>query len=127
MQAEKFAAQFPAIVYSICHIPEKKLLLVGTSAGSIHVLDLEKKQEIKILQHHTEPIFDLRYSPTTNCFYSVGGDGNFAICSLETLSLIKIKIYRSCSYIMILSLVIYFILFLNIFRAAITSMNFHVI
>ena len=66
-------------------------MLVGTSAGSIHVLDLEKKTELKILQHHTSSIFDLKYSAQTNCFYSAGVDGNFAICSLETLSLIKIK------------------------------------
>lgn len=91
LQPEKFAAQFPSIVYAICHIPEKQILLVGTSAGSIHVLDLEKKTEIKILQHHTSSIFDLKYSTKTNCFYSAGGDGNFAICSLETLSMIKIK------------------------------------
>lgn len=91
LQSEKFAAQFPAIVYAICHIPEKQILLVGTSAGSIHILDLAKKTEIKILQHHTSSIFDLKYSAQTNCFYSAGGDGNFAICSLETLSLIKIK------------------------------------
>lgn len=91
MQPEKFAANFPAIVYAICHVPEKKLLIAGTSAGSVHVLDLEKKEEIKILQHHTNPVFDIKYSIAANCFYTVAGDGNFAICSLETLSLIKIK------------------------------------
>lgn len=90
-QAEKFAASFPSPVYSICNIPEKQLLLVGTSAGSIHALDLQKKEEIKILQHHTAPIFDIKYSRHTNCFYSAGSDGNFAVGSLDTLSLIKIK------------------------------------
>jgi WD40 repeat protein len=89
--AEKFAASFPSPVYSLCHIPEKKLLLVGTSAGGIHVLDLEKKEEIKTLQHHTSAVFDIRYSLQTNCFYSAGGDGNFSVCSLDSLSLIKIK------------------------------------
>lgn len=91
LQPEKFAAQFPSIVYSICHIPEKQLLLVGTAAGSIHVLDLNKKEEIKILQHHISSVFDIKYSSATNCFYSAGGDGNFAVCSLETLSMLKIK------------------------------------
>lgn len=90
-QAEKFAASFPAAIYSICHIPEKKLLLAGTAAGSIHLLDLEKKTEIKILQHHKAPIFDIKYSAITNCFYTAGSDGNFAICSLNTLAMIKIK------------------------------------
>jgi WD repeat-containing protein 61 len=88
---ENFAAQFPAIVYAICYVPEKKLLLVGTSAGNIHILDLIHMQEIKILKHHTGPIFNIRYSLETGCFYSAGGDGHFASCSLEQLSLIKLK------------------------------------
>jgi WD40 repeat protein len=90
-QAEKFVASFPSPVYSICHIPEKKLLFVGTSAGSIHILDLVTKEEIKILQHHTAAVFDIKYSLQTNYFYTAGGDGNFAVCSLDSLSLIKIK------------------------------------
>ncbi|MFT4849499.1 MAG: WD40 repeat protein [Sediminicola sp.] len=90
-QAEKFSASVPATIYTICHIPEKKLLLAGTTAGSIHILDLEKKEEIKILQHHQAPIFDIKYSLKTNCFYTAGGDGNFAVCSFDTLSLIKMK------------------------------------
>ncbi|CAM3032751.1 WD40 repeat domain-containing protein [Flavobacterium frigoris] len=91
LQAEKFSASLPAAVYAICHIPEKKLLLAGTTTGSVHILDLEKKEEIKMLQHHTAPIFDIKYSLETNCFYTAGGDGNFAVCSLDTLSLIKMK------------------------------------
>ena len=63
MQAEKFAAQFSAIVYAICSVPEKNMLIVGTSAGSVHVIDLENKKEIKILQHHTEAIFDIQHCP----------------------------------------------------------------
>jgi WD repeat-containing protein 61 len=88
---ENFAAQFPAIVYAICYVPEKKLLLVGTSAGNIHILDVVKMQEIKILKHHAGPVFSIRYSLETGCLYSTGGDGNFASCSLEQLSLIKLK------------------------------------
>jgi len=91
LQPEKFAASLPAPVYAICHIPEKKILLAGTTTGSIHIIDLEKKEEIKILQHHTGPIFDIKYSIKTNCFYTAGGDGNLAVCSLDTLSMIKIK------------------------------------
>jgi WD40 repeat protein len=88
---EKFAAQFPSIVYSICLIAEQNVLLVGTSAGSIHVVDLLKKEEIKILQHHTDAVFNIKYNIQEQVFYSVGADGNFAVCSLASLSLIKIK------------------------------------
>jgi WD40 repeat protein len=91
LQNEKFAAKFPAIVYAICHIPEKQLLITGTSAGTIHILDLHKGEEIKILKHHTAPIFDIKYSMITDSFYSVAADGNFAVCSLNSLSLIKMR------------------------------------
>jgi WD40 repeat protein len=90
-ESAPFQALFPAPVYSMCLVPDKNLLLVGTSAGSIHIIDLIRKEEIKILQHHTAQIFDLRYSSSQNSFYSLGGDGNFAQCSLETLSLLRIK------------------------------------
>lgn len=91
LQAEKFAAILPAAVYCICYIPEKNLLLAGTTEGKVHLLDLVKKEEIKILQHHTAAVFDIKYSLTTNCFYTTGGDGCMAKCSLETLSLIQLK------------------------------------
>jgi len=95
LQAEKFSAALPAAIYTICHIPEKNILLAGTTTGAIHILDLDKKEEIKILQHQRGPVFDIQYSLKTNCFYTAGGDGNFAVCSLDTLSL---RIMKKLSY-----------------------------
>ncbi|CAI8240216.1 MAG: Uncharacterised protein [Cryomorphaceae bacterium] len=89
-QSEKIAS-FPAVIYSICHIPEKQLLLVGTSDGNVHVLNLENKEKIKILKNHSAQVFNIRYSLETNCIYTAGGDGNFAICSLDTFDLINIR------------------------------------
>jgi WD40 repeat protein len=86
-----FQARFPSAVFSICYVREKHLLLVGTSSGSIHILDLYKKEEVKILQHHTAQVFNILYSILLDSFYSVSADGNFAVCSLQSLSLIKIK------------------------------------
>lgn len=91
LSSEKFAAQFPCIIYSICYIPEKKLLFAGTSSGNIHVIDLEKKEAVKILAHHTGPVFDIKYSVVTNCFYSASADGTLAIGALKNLSIMKIK------------------------------------
>lgn len=91
MEQEHFAAKFPAIIYALCHIPEKNLLLAGTSAGSVHVLDLVNRVELKELKHHDSPIFDIKYCIETNCFFTTGGDGKFAVCSLEGLSMLRIK------------------------------------
>ncbi|HXC05301.1 MAG TPA: WD40 repeat domain-containing protein [Bacteroidia bacterium] len=86
-----FLARFPSPIYSMCYVAEMNLLLAGTSAGSIHVIDLQQQKEIKILQLHTAPVFDIRYSWLQQSFYSTGGDGNFAISSLQDLSMLRIK------------------------------------
>jgi len=83
LSPRKFAAKLNAVIYAICHLPEKKLLIIGESTGGIHILDLEKKQEIKYFQHHTEPIFDIKYSGKTNCFYVFCWDGSFSVWSLN--------------------------------------------
>ena len=48
-EAENFAAQFPHIVYSLKFISEKQILLAGTSSGTLHIIDLTQKKEIKVL------------------------------------------------------------------------------
>lgn len=87
----KFAANFTAIVYALCHVKERGLLLAGTYKGSIHVIDLAAKREIKILQHHQGPVFDIQYSLKNDCFFSAGGDGQLAVSSLSDLSLRAIR------------------------------------
>jgi len=91
LEPHKFAANFPAIVYSLCHIKERDLLLAGTYKGSIHVIDLKEKKEIKILQHHQGPVFDIQYSFQNNCIFSAGGDGQLGVCAIDDLSLKAIK------------------------------------
>jgi WD40 repeat protein len=91
MQAENFAATLPQLLYEICYIPEKNILLAGTATGAVHIIDLTQKKELKILQHHTSPIFEIKYSMQSNYFYTCSGSGEFAVCSLDTLTLIKLK------------------------------------
>lgn len=90
-QPEKFSARMPDIVYSICHVREKNLLLAGTAAGNIHVMDLASRKEIKILQVHKGPVFDIRYSAEQARFYSASADGSVGLSSLEDLSALKVK------------------------------------
>ncbi len=71
-QDKKFVASYPSVLYSICHIPEKQLLLAGTSDGNVHILNLENKEKIKILKNHTAQVFNIRYSLETNCIYTAG-------------------------------------------------------
>ena len=54
-------------------------------------IKFRKVKKIKILKNHTAQAFNIRYSLETNCIYTSFGDGNFAICSLDTIDLIKIR------------------------------------
>src|SRR5438067_1451539 len=63
LSPEKFAAQLPSIVYSLCYVAEKNILLGGTSEGKIHVIDLKTKREVKILQNHNQAVYALQVSP----------------------------------------------------------------
>ncbi|MBK6835072.1 MAG: WD40 repeat domain-containing protein [Bacteroidetes bacterium] len=64
--ADKFAVKMPAIVYSALVIQEKNLLLIGTAAGSLHVVDLSNKTEIKYLTLNYGGIFTIVHVKSSN-------------------------------------------------------------
>lgn len=63
---DKFAVKMPAIIYSSLVIEEKKQLLIGTAAGSLHVVDLTTKTEIKYLTLHYGGVFSITYVKSLN-------------------------------------------------------------
>lgn len=87
---EKFNAHFPSYIYAIAYIPEKNLLIAGTFAGNIHVIDLSKKEEIRNLQQHKGAIFDIKYLPAQNLFVSASADGSISFTDLTDLTCKKI-------------------------------------
>ncbi|HEY6160318.1 MAG TPA: WD40 repeat domain-containing protein [Bacteroidia bacterium] len=93
-----FGAQFPSIVFSLCYIKGKNLLLTGTSNGSLHFINLDKKEEIKIIQltesgtnKHIPGIFDIKFHEPSGRIFCAGGDGTFSVCDLATMSMVKIR------------------------------------
>lgn len=82
-------AQIPEIIYSLKLIPQEKILLIGQSAGGIHVIDLDTRKEIRLLQYHKSAVFDINFSNEHNLLFSVSGDGTFSASKLPDLSLIK--------------------------------------
>jgi WD40 repeat protein len=63
---DEFAVKMPAIVYSALVIEEKNQLLIGTAAGSLHVVDLTTKTEIKYLTLNYGGIFTIVYVKSSN-------------------------------------------------------------
>jgi WD40 repeat protein len=82
---DTFSAKFPSLIYSILPLYTENILFVGTTTGSLHVIDLLKKEEIKILQFHTSGIFDLKVSEKHNLLFSCGADGKLNVYDLNGL------------------------------------------
>ncbi|MFM2206460.1 MAG: hypothetical protein RL213_435 [Bacteroidota bacterium] len=78
-----------AIVYSLRLVPEKSWLLIGTSSGNLHVVDLVAGREIRNIAHHAAGIFDIRYSNSHDRIYTAGGDGKIAFWRLSDLALVR--------------------------------------
>lgn len=53
-------AKVPFTIYSLCVTANH--LLIGTSEGAIHIVDLATKNEIKYIQVKDEGVFDIQYS-----------------------------------------------------------------
>ena len=87
-QQNKVIARLPAKAMALKYIPDKNLLLIGQSAGGIHVIDLNKNEEIKLLQLHRLSIYDIQYLPEKECFWAVAGDGTLSVWSINDFSLI---------------------------------------
>lgn len=90
--SSRVLAKFPAPVYALLALQEKQLLLAGTGAGSVHVIDVAEKAETKILQLHKAQVFDLAVSKKHRLLFSAGGDGQLCVFSLENFDFIRAKV-----------------------------------
>lgn len=83
-------AKLPAKALALEYVADKNLLLIGQSLGGIHVVDLNKKEEKKLLQLHQSFIFDIKYLPEKECFWVAAGDGTISVWSINDFSLITV-------------------------------------
>lgn len=72
----KLLARSAGVVYSLLALPNEPILLIGNDQGGIHVVDLQKKAEVKYLLAHTKGVFHLNFDPQRNRVIASGADGN---------------------------------------------------
>jgi len=78
-------------IYSLYHHLENNLLFVGTTSGKIHIIDLLQKKEIKLLQTHSNKIFDFKLHQSFLIALSADGWMSFTnIATLKTEYIYKI-------------------------------------
>lgn len=80
---EKFAIKLDSLVYSICHIVAKQLLIIGNAAGGIHWIDLASKQEVNHFTYHQKGIFRLSYNSLTDQLVAASGDGTLSVWNVS--------------------------------------------
>jgi len=85
---EKFSVKTDAAVYSLCHITESGLLVIGLSNGSLHVIDLKEKKEIRYIKHHDSAVYDIKYIFSLNLLFTCDGSGKLCVWELKDFKLL---------------------------------------
>jgi WD40 repeat protein len=83
-----FSVKTNASVFSLCHIHPLNYLCVGLSNGSLHIIDLNQKKEIKNIVHYKAPVFNILYNSHKRHLYSASGDGILSIWDTDTFKLL---------------------------------------
>lgn len=83
-QAAKLLARSAGVVYSLLKLPNEPILLIGNDQGGIHVVDLQKKAEVKYLLAHTKGVFHLNFDAQRNTVIASGADGNLTSWDVST-------------------------------------------
>lgn len=83
-----FAVKLDNSSYNIAYSPNSKILAIGTNDGGIHVVDIEKREEIRLLTQHKSAVFSLSHNPFKRHFYSGDRDGYFCVWDDESFDLL---------------------------------------
>jgi len=90
--ADNFAASMPFAVYELLFDVAYNRLYAGSGGGSIHVIDLTAKKEIKnLLLHPNAPVFEIIKVEKFNAIVSASGDGTIAAFDEANFELISSK------------------------------------
>ncbi|MCE3294868.1 MAG: hypothetical protein K0R65_582 [Crocinitomicaceae bacterium] len=85
---EKFSIRAEKSVYKILLIEEGQKLVIGTSAGALHIIDLAARKEIKHFVQHTQAIFSMCENRIKKHLYSGDASGNLAVWNTGNWELI---------------------------------------
>jgi WD40 repeat protein len=99
---DTFSVKLPSVVYTTLLLKERSLLLMGTMEGSLHVIDLEERKEIKYLQLKAGGIFSILHSPLHNRIFLGTSNGHLIVMNADDFSvahdlkLSKLKLRSLC-------------------------------
>ena len=80
-------------VFSLRLLADKRTLLIGNEIGGLHVIDLERKQEVQLFEVHQKGIFDIAELGDGK-IACTGGDGSLSIWNLTADREAPLTLYR---------------------------------
>lgn len=95
---DKLAIKSDNSAFRICLLKNSETLVIGSSKGNLHCIDLNSKQEIKNLAQHKSSIFSLTENTHRNVFYSTDAEGYFCVWDSDTFEL-KLTLPFACGKI----------------------------
>lgn len=87
-EQDAFAIKSEHSIYSLKLVNGESQLVFGTSSGSVHVVDIENKTELKHFVQHKTAVFCIRENVSKKHVYSTDADGNLAIWKSDTWELL---------------------------------------
>lgn len=77
-------------IFALLFLPDKNHLVIGTMNGSLHIIDLNNKQEIHHITYHRQSVFDIQFFDSK--IFVCSKDGVLSIWDTEYHLLKSIKI-----------------------------------
>ena len=74
-------AKIDTNIFSLLHLKEHQLLVIGNRNGGVHWVDLKKPENTKNILHHSKGVFDIRLFG--DYVFSIGGGGKLTKWSIQ--------------------------------------------
>lgn len=89
LQQNGFTVKLEEPVFSLAFDKKNNVLYIGTSNGSIHLIDTVLRQEIKHYKIHSAAVYNFIILNKRNEIIAVSGDGTISIWGLDNHELIR--------------------------------------
>lgn len=89
LQPTGFAIRMQQAAYGLGYLADLNQLLIGNAHGGFHVVDLETRQEVRLLDVHKRGVFGFCHLAKQDQLVVTGGDGSFSLWQLPDYQLIR--------------------------------------
>lgn len=87
--AADFSAVMPTHIIALLVIPGSRIIVAGTSGGTVHFLDPVNNKEIRAEKYFDAQVFDLAYSARHHLLFASSGDGRLVVTDANSFERLK--------------------------------------